>query len=200
MWSGGKDSCLAVWRTARELRIDYLVSMLSDGRSRAHGLSCELLRRQADCVGIEIFLVETTWESYEERLKKVFEVLNARRAVFGDIYLEEHRRWIERVCSEVGVEPIFPLWREDTSKLAREFASMFEAYVVAAKRELAEILGRKFDFELIEELESMGVDPCGENGEFHTLVVDGPLFTKRLDVNFGGVTENERYLLLEVKF
>ncbi|MBO8179274.1 MAG: diphthine--ammonia ligase [Archaeoglobus sp.] len=200
MWSGGKDSSLALWRALKETNVDRLLCMVHEGKARAHGIDVEIIKAQERAMGKEILTEETTWETYEERLKNVFRRIGVKKAIFGDIYLQEHRDWIERVCGEVGIEPVFPLWKEDTEKLAREFvAAGFEAYVIAVRKDLKEILGKKFDEQLIDFALENGVDPCGENGEFHTLVVDGPIFKERVVVEFGGVYEGERYYHLRVK-
>ncbi len=200
MWSGGKDSSLALWRAMKEINVDRLLCMVHEGRARAHGIDVEIIKAQERAMGREIFIEEATWRTYEERLKSVFRKFSVKKAIFGDIYLQEHRDWIERVCSEVGVEPFFPLWGEDTEKLAREFVDAgFEAYVIAVRKDLKEILGRKFDRQLIDFALKNGIDPCGENGEFHTVVVDGPIFRKRVGFEFGGVFESEKYYHLRMK-
>ena len=109
--------------------------------------------------------------------------------VFGDIDLAEHRHWIERVCSDVGVTPYLPLWGKQQMEIMEEFIDLgFNAIVVAARAEIfgREWLGRRVDREFIRYVESLSrsreVTPCGEAGEYHTLVVDGPIFRKRLDV------------------
>ncbi len=204
MWSGGKDSCLAVWRFVKSGgKVDRLICMLNENStSRAHGLSREALSRQAKAVGIEAVFGSSTWESYGEVLRGIIEELGARKVIFGDIFLEEHRSWIEEFCSKIDVKPVFPLWGDDTLNLAEEFVSEgFEAYVVAVRKDIdVPILGRRFDEELIETLVNAGIDPCGENGEFHTFVADGPLFRKRVEFRFGRVWENEKYAVLEVAF
>jgi len=200
MWSGGKDSSLALWRALNEMNVDRLLCMVHKGKARAHGIDVEIIKAQERAMGREILTEETTWETYEEKLKRVFRKFGVKKAIFGEIYLQEHRDWIERVCGEVGVEPIFPLWGEDTEKLAREFVDAgFEAYVIAVRKDLKEILGRKFNEQLIDFALENGVDPCGENGEFHTIVVDGPIFKERVVVEFGGVYEGEKYYHLRVK-
>ncbi len=202
MWSGGKDSCLAVWRFVKSGgKVDKIICMLNENStSRAHGLNKDVVYRQAEAVGLEVVFGSSTWGSYGEVLRGIIEELDAQKIVFGDIFLEEHRSWIEDLCSKVGVQPIFPLWGDDTLNLAEEFVSEgFEAYVVAVRKDVdASILGKKFDEKLIETLVDSGIDPCGENGEFHTFVVDGPLFKKRVEFRFGRVWENEKYVVLEI--
>ncbi|WP_456330118.1 Dph6-related ATP pyrophosphatase [Archaeoglobus sp.] len=200
MWSGGKDSSLALWRALKEMNVDRLLCMVQEGKARAHGIDVEIIKAQEKAMGREILTEETTWETYEERLKSAFRKFGVKKAIFGDIYLQEHRDWIERVCGEVGVEPIFPLWGENTEKLAREFVDAgFEAYVIAVRKDLKDILGKKFDEQLIDFALENGIDPCGENGEFHTIVVEGPIFKEGVVVEFGGVYEGERYYHLRVK-
>jgi len=199
MWSGGKDSALAVWRGLKRHKIDLLLCFVYKGRSRAHRVDSEVIRRQAECAGFDIVLTEVEWKNYEEGLKGVFKEYNVERCIFGDIYLQEHRRWIERVCSECEVEAVFPLWGENTRKLAIEIANSIEAYVIAAKKEFRELLGRRFDEEFVEEVASKGIDACGENGEFHTIVVSAPFFRRRLELIFGSVSEDEKYCFLDVQ-
>lgn len=200
MWSGGKDSCLAVWRFVEAGgKVDRLICMLNENRSRAHGLNRDIVARQAEAIGIEVVFGSSTLD-YGKVLKEIIEELGTRKVIFGDIFLEEHRRWIEEFCSKIGVQPVFPLWGDDTLNLAEEFVSVgFEAYVVAVRKDVdVNILGKKFDEELIKTLVSAGIDPCGENGEFHTFVVNGPLFRKKVEFKFGKVWENEKYLLLNI--
>lgn len=202
MWSGGKDSCLAVWRAINSgYSVDRLICMLNENKtSRAHGLNKKAISKQAEAVGIDVVFGSSTWEGYGEALKKVIEKLGVQKIVFGDIFLEEHRTWIEKFCGEIGVQPIFPLWGDDTLNLAREFVSEgFEAYIVAVRKDVdISILGRKFDHELVDLLVESGIDPCGENGEFHTFVVSGPLFKRRVEFMFGKTRENEKYVMLEI--
>jgi len=204
MWSGGKDSCLAVQRFVKSGgKVDRLICMLNENNtSRAHGLSMEALSRQSEAVGIEAVFGSSTWERYGDVLRRIIEELGIRRVIFGDIFLEEHRSWIESFCSKIDVRPVFPLWGDDTLSLAEEFvAEGFEAYIVAVRKDVdVPILSKKFDEELIETLVNAGIDPCGENGEFHTFVVDGPVFKRKVEFRFGRVWENEKYLGLEVAF
>ncbi len=203
MLSGGKDSCLAVWRALNfGYKIDALICMLNEkGSSRAHGLNEKALISQANAVGIKTVFGKSTWQGYAEMLRRIIVENGFRKIVFGDIFLEEHRSWIEEFCTKIGVEPIFPIWGEETENLAKEFVDKgFEAYVIAVRKDIdRNILGKKFDRELIDYLISKGIDPCGENGEFHTYVVDGPLFSQRVSVKFGDCFESEKYFHLEIK-
>jgi diphthine-ammonia ligase len=192
-WSGGKDGCLAVYRAKRGGRdIRYLLNMVTeDGqRSCSHGISAAVIKRQAEALGTPIAQHPTTNETYEAvfvRTLQEFKREDIGGGVFGDIDFNPHREWIERVCRQAGIVPYLPLWLEDQSKLMEEFIDAgFQALVVAVKADLfgKEVLGRTIDREFLSYLAGLKKDitPCGEAGEYHTLVVDGPLFKKRLDI------------------
>lgn len=186
-WSGGKDCMLALYRTlnAGNHRILGLLNMCDrDTRlSRSHGLKAELLQRQAAAMDIRLIQHETGGNAYENDFKAAIVRLKREgleAGVFGDIYLMEHRSWIERVCAETGIEALFPLWGNPTQMLARELVNEgFKPLLVAVRNEAlpASYLGRVFDSQMIRELEHIpGMDICAENGEFHSFVIDGPLF------------------------
>jgi len=191
-WSGGKDSSLACYKAMKDgLKVACLVNMLSEDGiySRSHGIVSELLMAQAEAIGIPIIQRKTTWESYEEEFKNVILQLkkeNVKAGVFGDIDLQEHREWVERVCRETGIKAILPLWNEEREKLLKEFInSGFKAIVCSTNSEFLdkEWLGRPIDDDFIKDLKDLGnIDICGEKGEYHTFVYDGPIFKKT--VNF----------------
>jgi diphthine-ammonia ligase len=192
-WSGGKDGCLAAYRAkigGRDIR--YLLNMVSeDGqRSCSHGIRASIIKKQAAALGIPIVQRPTTTETYEavftETLRE-FRRDGIGGGVFGDIDFNAHREWIERVCRTAGIVPYLPLWLESQSELMEEFIDVgFKAVVVAVKADLLrkEVLGRTVDREFMSYVTGLnkGITPCGEAGEYHTLVVDGPLFIKRLDI------------------
>ncbi len=191
-WSGGKDCCLACYRAAAGgLQIRYLVNMVTeDGqRSRSHGLAARWLQMQAQAIGIQLIQRPTTTANYEADFKSVLLVLKQEgitAGVFGDIDFNAHREWIDRVCSETGIMPYLPLWEENQNKLLREFLDLgFEAVVVTTRADLLgkEWLGRKLDSDFLTDLAKLeNVTPCGEAGEYHTLVISGPLFQKRIEL------------------
>ncbi len=194
-WSGGKDSCLAAYRASVSgLEIRYLLNMVTeDGkRSRSHGLSTTLLQTQAQAMGIPLIQRPATRDAYEAEFIEVLRSLKQQGVndgIFGDIDFNAHREWIDRVCSESGIVPHLPLWEENQSKLLREFIDLgFEAVIVATKAELlgAEWLGRKIDRPFLRDLAELSqtkkITPCGEAGEYHTLVIDGPMFRKHLEI------------------
>lgn len=194
-WSGGKDSCLACCRAAGDgLRVRYLVNMVTeDGqRSRSHGLSARWLQMQSQAIGIPLIQRRTTRANYEAEFRNMLLTLKQEGitgGVFGDIDFNEHRQWIDRICAEGGITPYLPLWGESQDKILRDFINLgFEAVVVATKADLLgeEWLGRKIDLDFLSHLAELAktrnITPCGEAGEYHTLVIDGPLFGKRIDL------------------
>ena len=209
-WSGGKESSLACYKAGKgkNIKVSCFLNMISeDGkRSRSHGISSDLLKRQAEAMEISIVQTRTTWENYEEKFKKA--VLNLRKenvktGIFGDIDLQEHRDWIERVCKETGIKPILPLWKKERESLLDEFIRAgFKAIVVATKAEILskEWLGCEVNKEFIENLKTIGrVDFCGERGEYHTFVYDGPIFKKPVEFVTGKKILRKNHWFLELK-
>jgi len=203
-WSGGKDCCLALSRAlAKGLDVCRLANTVSaDGqRSCSHGISAAVIRAQAQALGIPIVQRPTTGDNYRSEFVKMLQAFRQEGiegGVFGDIDFNAHREWIEGVCHETGITPYLPLWLEDQRKLMEEFIDAgFEAVVVAAKTELfgEEILGKKIDRGFLASL-GKNITPCGEAGEYHTLVIDGPIFKKRLEITASQkVTRDDRYFL-----
>lgn len=208
-WSGGKDSCLACYRAIKNgIRVRYLLNMATeDGlRSRSHGLATRWLKMQAEAIGIPLIQHRTTGADYETDFKSVLASLKEEgitAGVFGDIDLPVHRQWVERVCAEIGIKPILPLWGEEHNKLLQDFINLgFEAVVVATKAELLgeEWLGRKLDLDFVNDLTKLGnITLCGESGEYHTLVIDGPLFQKRLEIIKTSKVLRDRHWFLEIE-
>lgn len=194
-WSGGKDSALALHEAiAAGAEPRFLVSMLTeDGeRSRSHGLARDLLAAQAAALGVPIRFGTATWSGYRDEFVRVVgegvAATGARLGVFGDIDMDDHREWEEEVCAEVGVAAALPLWHRDRRGVVEELlAAGFEAVIVAVRDDVlpASMLGRTLDADLVGEIEAAGADACGENGEFHTFVVDGPAFSRRVEVERG---------------
>ncbi len=203
-WSGGKDSCLASHRVDGE--IVSLVTMFDESgeRSRSHGLRPEVLHAHAEALGLPLQIGHAGWDTYEEVFKGQLRLLKAEGiedVVFGDIDLLEHREWEERVCREVGVRAHLPLWLGNRRSLVDEFwAEGFSALVVAVQTEKlsSEFLGCEFSPEFVAHCESVGVDANGENGEFHTVVVDGPGFRNRIDLKRREIVEHSGYAALDL--
>jgi len=210
-WSGGKDSCFACYRaTVSGLKVCYLVNMITeDGkRSWTHGQSAELLQVQSQAIGIPLVQRRTTMANYEAEFKSMLRALKQEGVdggVFGDIDFNEHRQWIDRVCQEVDIIPHLPLWGESQDKIMRNFIGLgFEAIVVTTKADLfgEEWLGQKIDLDFLSHLdelrETKEITLCGEAGEYHTLVIDGPLFKKRIEIRKTNKVLREGYWFLEI--
>ena len=210
-WSGGKDSCFACYRaTASGLKVRYLANMITeDGkRSWTHGQSAELLQVQSQAIGIPLVQRRTTMANYEAEFKDMLLALKqegVRGGVFGDIDLEEHRQWIERVCGEVDITPHLPLWGQAQEEILTSFIDLgFEAITVVAKADLfgEEWLGRKVDLDFIKHLDELrqtkDITLCGESGEYHTFVTDGPLLNQRIEILETNKVLREGYWFLEI--
>lgn len=206
-WSGGKDSCLALYRTVQRGGVPRrLLTMLSeDGlHSRSHGLPPAVIAAQAAALDIPLRTGRAGWDGYEAvflaRLAE-FRGEGLADGVFGDIDLEPHRQWVERVCGQHEITAHLPLWQEARRDLLAEFIGAgFTATVVAVSdaRLPASFLGRQLDWPTVVALEAAGVDACGEEGEFHTVVTGGPLFSAPLVLEHGEVVGHAGYSFLEV--
>jgi uncharacterized protein (TIGR00290 family) len=184
-WSGGKDSCLALWRARQAgLAVPLLITAMDESglRARSHGVPPELLQAQAASLGAQLRFYQASWASYEETFIAMLRAAAAdgvTQAIFGDIDLEAHRAWEEKVCAAAGLAALLPLWGEPRRRLVDEFiAAGFKAVVVCVNGThlSADFCGREFDAAFLADLPP-GVDACGENGEFHTFVYDGPAFS-----------------------
>jgi uncharacterized protein (TIGR00290 family) len=201
-WSGGKDSALALQRFARQGGdVRGLISMFSPetATSRSHGLPLELMEDQARSLGLPLRVAHASWADYEETFKGLIRSCSAEgieAVVFGDIFLDDHRDWVERVCGEVGVAAVEPLWSLDTADLAEEvLAEGIEARICTVRLECLDRrwLGEPFDERFLLHLAQTGVDPCGEHGEYHTVVLSAPGRTARLVIDEAEVETSQEY-------
>ena len=191
-WSGGKDSCLACYKAISSgFKVSHLLNMISEeGRnSRSHGISAMLIAAQAQAIGIPIVQRRTTWENYEHEFRQVVGELKQQGvdgAVFGDIYVQEHKDWLDKVCGDLAIKNVMPLWGLDTGEIIHEFIdSGFKAIVVRTRADLLgeDWLGREIDRGFVNDLAKLRkVDLCGELGEYHSFVYDGPLFQRPLKI------------------
>jgi diphthine-ammonia ligase len=190
-WSGGKDSCLAAYKAQQAgYSITYLANTVSKQFKRVgfHGIEASLIQKQAQAIGIPLLQQEVSpeqyWLDFTDNLKKRIEKVDG--IVFGDIFLEECFAASKKVCDELGVELIEPLWKKKSEDILEEFiAAEFSAVVVSAQATLLgrEWLGRTIDKSFIEDMKKVkDVDLCGENGEFHTFVTSGPLFRQKITI------------------
>lgn len=208
-WSGGKDCCLALYRAKKQgLDVRYLFNMVNkdNKRSKSHGVRAEVIKKQAKALGIPIIQQPTADDEYEQVFVKALEYLKRKGievGVFGDIDFEPHREWNEKVCRPAGITPQLPLWQQDQTKLLEEFlAAGFKSVVITARADLMgkEFLGRTIDKQFLADINTLNKDitPCGEAGEFHTLVVDGPIFKKRLDLTKTEIVSRGEHHFLEI--
>ena len=192
-WSGGKDSCLALFRAMSQgYKPKMLFTMFSieNDVSSAHRLNEDIIKAQVNALDLESTIGRAKFEDYEAvfvRNLEAFKSQDIQYGIFGDIDLDEHRKWEETVCEKAQMTAVLPLWQEDRKKLVKEFIDLgFKAKIVVVNKTMMspEFLGRDLSHELLEEIEKTGADVCGENGEYHTVVYDGPLFKTPLNLNF----------------
>jgi len=206
-WSGGKDSYLALHRTANAFEIRALVTMFTeDGRrSRSHGLRPEVVARQAELLKLPLVSGRGSWNSYEEEFKRVLRVLAGdgfSHVIFGDIFPDEHRMWVERACAECNLKAVVPLWGEQTHLLLREFlATGAQAQIVTTKAVLLDEkwLGRNLSEEMLPSFELLGIDACGERGEYHTLVHVCPRMISPVELREVGRLTHDGYWMLDLE-
>jgi uncharacterized protein (TIGR00290 family) len=214
-WSGGKDSAMALHTMVRqnEVRIAALLTTVTEGYDRVsmHGVRRELLRQQAESLRLplhEVFIPPKCGNPlYEARMEEallIFFERGIRRVAFGDIFLEDLRLYRERNLARVAMQAIFPIWKRETRDLIREFhAARFRSVAVCVDSKVLapSFAGRELDESFFADLPP-GVDPCGENGEFHTFVFDGPIFSCPIDFTLGEVVQRDCFIfrdLLSVK-
>ena len=203
-WSGGKDCCLSCFN-AQGVEVSCLLNMATTDAttSMTHGLSSELLYLQSECLDMPLIQRATTWHTYEKKfrdaVKEIKRDLGIEAGIFGNIWIEEHRQWAERICTDLDITLILPLWGLNEQDLLRELVdSGFKAVVVAAEPQLTDYLGHAVDGPFIDSVTRMGIDPCGENGEYHTFVTDGPIFRKRIEIFESRKIIKEDHGLLEI--
>lgn len=206
-WSGGKDSCYALIKAIENgYKPAVLLNVLNESGkiSRSHGIPPAILQVQADAAGIPIKMIQSSWADYETNFTEALKALrleyDLQAAVFGDIDLQAHRDWEEKVCEAAGLEAVLPLWQQDRKELVLQMLSVgIKAMIVSCNETMGpSFLGRILDTGCINDLEKLGVDVCGENGEFHTLVTDCPLFKKRISVLANNKLKHEAYWFTEL--
>ena len=207
-WSGGKDSCFALMQA---ITLGYTPKVLlnvlnEEGKiSRSHGIPSAILHAQAGAAGLPVHLISSSWQEYETQFSNALKVLTQTHelqyAIFGDIDLQAHRDWEEKVCHSAGLVAILPLWKQDRKKLVMQMIESGIVTIIVSCNELMgeKFIGRTIDHAIIEELESIGIDPCGENGEYHTLVLDCPLFNVPIHASITRTLKHDAYWFCELK-
>lgn len=203
-WSSGKDAALALYlmQSEQKLNISSLVTTINEQAARVpmHGLRKSLLLEQARAIGLplhEIALPAAVgMKSYAKMVENTFKDLKNQginHAVYGDIFLEDLREYREKSLRKVSITSHYPLWKKDTKKLSRQIVDLgFKAITVAVsdKKLGVEYCGNSYDHDFLDRLPK-GIDPCGENGEFHTFVYDGPIFNRPVMFDLGPCTKHD---------
>jgi len=195
-WSGGKDSTLALHYALQDptLEIRYLVTTVTAQYNRVsmHGVRENLLIKQAESIGIPLHQIRLgempDMETYDNTMRihlDKFKSEGISYAIFGDIFLEDLRKYRESRLSEIGMKAIFPLWHKDTRALTSEFINLnYKTIIVCTQHNLKDLCGKIITEDLIDQLPPE-IDPCGENGEFHTFAFEGPIFNAKVDFSVG---------------
>jgi uncharacterized protein (TIGR00290 family) len=210
-WSGGKDSALALHTLLRQndVRIAALLTTVTEGYDRIsmHGVRRELLHRQVKSLGLplhEVFIPpECGNPLYEARMEEAllfFFEQGIRRVAFGDIFLEDLRLYREENLARVEMQALFPIWKRDTRELIRDFhAARFRSAAVCVDSKVLDpsFAGRELDTSFFADLPP-AVDPCGENGEFHTFVYDGPIFSHPIGFTLGETVQRDSFIFRDL--
>ncbi|WP_034257267.1 diphthine--ammonia ligase [Adhaeribacter aquaticus] len=200
VWSGGKDSALALQRVLdqKQYKVKYLLTTVNETFQRVsmHGVRVSLLEEQAQAIGIplvKIFIPEqATMEDYNQRMETALLKMkgeNINNAIFGDIFLEDLRHYREKQVAAIGLNAVFPLWQESTTKLIQEFITLgFKAKLVCVSdsRLGKDFIGREIDDQFLIDLPAT-VDACGENGEYHSFVYEAPFFKEPVSIKTGEI-------------
>ena len=207
-YSCGKDSTLALHKmieAGNEPQALLVMVNTASERSFFHGADLPLLEKYSEALGLPLLPVLSSGEEYhlamEEALRRA-KSQGAEQACFGDIDLEANRKWGEERCAHAGLEPVYPLWHHDRQENVRELLALGYRCLIKSinNRLLPEsVLGKVIDEEVLAEMEACGIDVCGENGEYHTLVVDGPVFRRPLPYKTGKILNFGDFSVIEVE-
>ncbi|SFT15472.1 diphthine--ammonia ligase [Paenibacillus sp. BC26] len=207
-FSGGKDSALALYKAMQVGEAIGLIVMLEEEgkRSRSHGMPPELIRAQADSIGLPLYTAAASWAEYEEAFIGLLKQAKNRGAevlVTGDLELTDYGCWQDEVSTKAGLKLGMPLWQMDHLETVETFINLgFLSIVVTVNLSLGmreSDLGRRLDHEFVKELLDRGIDPCGEGGEFHTTVLDGPIFKTPIPVRKCDIVRHGDYAFLPLE-
>ena len=210
-WSSGKDSAWALYKLQQDPEIDLIGLFCTVNnkfnRVSMHSVRVELLQKQAKCTGLPLEIIEIPYpcsnDLYEEIMAQF--VVEAKKAniehyAFGDLFLEDVRNYREEKLIGTGITPIFPIWGIPTDKLSKEMiGSGLKAVItcVDPKQISKEFIGREYNESFLDDIPNC-VDPCGENGEFHSFVFDGPMFNKHMEISVGNVVQRDGFVFVDV--
>ncbi len=207
-FSGGKDSSLALYHALQSGTVIGLIVMLKEQgqRSRSHAMPLDIIQAQADAIGLPVFMTSSSWADYEDKFIDLMNQAKQKGAevlVTGDLDMPQHGCWHDRVTQQVGLKLGMPLWLRPHREVVEEFINLgFRSVVVTVNLKLGmkvEDLGKILTIEYIQELESRDIDPCGEGGEFHTTVIDGPIFNKAIPIRQCNIVYHEEYAFLPLE-
>lgn len=201
-WSSGKDAAMSLFKVRQEGKysVEKLVTTVNTefNRISMHGVRIELLQKQAKCLGLPLHLIELNGEVSMQKYNEVMTIETKKLleegftySVFGDIFLEDLKRYREKQLEEIGVQAVFPLWKQNTKEILMDFIETgFKAIVVCVNTDKLDksFCGRIIDNNFLKDLPE-DVDPCAENGEFHTFVFDGPIFKEPIHFKIGEMVE-----------
>lgn len=206
-FSTGKDSMLALHRMISQGHEPMGLLVMyhpQQSRSWVHGAKKEILEEIARALNIPLFCCEASPKEYEQAIEQTLQKakeLGAQACIFGDIDLEGHRQWNQARCQKVGLQAIMPLWQEDRKALVQEVVDLGYTCIlkcVDSTKISAQFLGKALDREIINHFKTLEIDLCGENGEYHTLVVNGPLFQFPVEYQLGQVVQIDKTAAIEV--
>ena len=207
-YSGGKDSTLALYHAMQVGKAIGLIVMLEEQglRSRSHAMSMEIIQAQANALGLPIITASSSWNDYETEFFKLLAHAKQQGAevlVTGDLDMPEHGCWHDRITQQAGLKLCMPLWQRPHREVIEEFIQLgFKTMIVTVNLDLGmkvDDLGKVLTLDYIQELENRGIDPCGEGGEFHSTVINGPLFTAPIAVRKGDILYHENYAFLALE-
>lgn len=210
-WSGGKDSCMALYeiQQSNDYEVAALLTTVTGefDRISMHGVRRELLERQAKSIGIALHQVTISKgasnKEYESKMKialSIFKEQGIESVAFGDLFLQEIKEYRERLVQQIGMRCLFPVWMENTSEFIRHFIQLgFQAVVTCVDPKVldASFAGRMIDEDFLSRLPA-NVDPCGENGEFHSFVFDGPNFTEEVKISTGEIILRDGFIFCDL--
>ena len=207
-YSGGKDSALALYRMIKQGHIPVaMITTVDNSRDRSwfHGIQPVLLNKVSESLNIPIIICSCKPEEYAESFEKGLKeakALGAEACVFGDIDIEGHLEWNQVRCEKIGLKCILPLWQEEREALVKEFVDYgFKAIIkiVQLKNLDESFLGKTLTYDIIERIKDTGSDPCGENGEYHTFVYDGPIFGRPINFSENGMVDFGTHSAIDIK-
>lgn len=207
-YSGGKDSTLALYHALQVGKVIGLIMMLEEQgqRSRSHAMPLEIIHAQANALDLPVLMASSSWNNYEAQFLDLLAQAKNQGAevlVTGDLDMPEHGCWHDRITQQAELKLSMPLWQRPHRDVIEEFIQLgFQTMIVTVNLDLGmkiEDLGQILTLKYIQELESRNIDPCGEGGEFHTTVLDGPIFKTAISVRKGDILYHENYAFLPLE-